>query len=132
MSGVNKVIVVGNVGADPVLNSTQSGDPVANLSVATSESWKDKEGNKQENTEWHKIVLWRKLADLVKEYVSKGDQIGVEGKLQTRSWEQDGKTRYTTEIVASNIYFLGGKNGSPKGGKQEALDIPDESEDVPF
>ena len=132
MSGVNKVIVVGNVGADPVLNSTQSGDPVANLSVATSESWKDKEGNKQENTEWHKIVLWRKLADLVKEYVSKGDQIGVEGKLQTRSWEQDGKTRYTTEIVASNIYYLGGKNGSPKGGKQEALDIPDESEDVPF
>ena len=132
MSGVNRVIVVGNVGADPVLNSTPSGDPVANLSVATSESWKDKEGNKKENTEWHKIVLWRKLADLVKEYVSKGDQIGVEGKLQTRSWEQDGKTRYTTEIVASNIYFLGGKNGSPKGGKQEALDIPDESEDVPF
>ena len=78
MSGVNKVIVVGNVGADPVLNSTQSGDPVANLSIATSESWKDKEGNKQENTEWHKIVLWRKLADLVKEYVSKGDQIGLE------------------------------------------------------
>jgi len=110
MAGINKVILVGNLGADPELRYTPDGTPVANFSIATSESWTDKTtGEKREKTEWHRIVAWRRLGEICGEYLSKGRQVYVEGKLQTRSWEKDGITRYTTEIIASDVQFLGVK-----------------------
>lgn len=108
MSGVNKVILVGRVGKDPeIRNAGES--KVANFSIATSETWKDKQtGEKKEQTEWHSIVIWRKLAEVVEQYVKKGDMVYIEGKLKTRSWEKDGITRYTTEVVGDNMTMLGG------------------------
>jgi single-strand DNA-binding protein len=106
---VNKVIILGRLGTDPELKYTPSGAAVCNFSLATSESWADKSGQKQEKTEWHRIVVWGKLAELCNQYLAKGRQAFVEGSLQTRSWEgQDGQKRYTTEINARNIQFLGG------------------------
>jgi single-strand DNA-binding protein len=117
MAGVNKVIIVGNLGRDPEVRYTQDGTAVANFTVATSESWTDKNtGEKRENTEWHRIVVWRRLAEICGEYLSKGRQVYVEGKLQTRSWEQDGVTRYTTEIVANTVQFLGTAAAAGAGG----------------
>lgn len=108
MSGVNKVILVGRLGTDPELKYTQGGQPVARLSVATSEQWTDKNGQKQERTEWHRVVVWGKLGELCGKYLTKGRQAYVEGRLQTRSWEdQQGQKRYSTEIVASTVQFLG-------------------------
>jgi single-strand DNA-binding protein len=108
MAGVNKVILIGNLGKDPELRYTPDGTPVANFSIATSDTWIDKETNKKrEKTEWHRIVAWRRLAENCGEYLFKGRQVYVEGKLQTRSWEKDNVTRYTTEIVASIVQFLG-------------------------
>jgi len=121
MSGVNKVIIVGRLGKDPEIRSTNSGTPVASLSLATSESWVNKEGQKEEKTEWHNVVLWSKLADLAGRYLNKGRQVYIEGKLQTRSWEdQNGMKRYTTEIVANNMQFLDGAraNNNEVGGGQ--------------
>ncbi len=113
MAGINKVIVVGNLGKDPELRHTPQGQAVANFSVATSESWNDKSGQKQERTEWHRIVVWGKLGELCAKYLSKGRQVYVEGKLQTRSWDdKDGQKRYTTEIVASTVQFLGNNAGA--------------------
>jgi single-strand DNA-binding protein len=110
MAGINKVILVGRLGNDPEVRYTQDGSAVASFSIATSDEWKDKEtGEKKERTEWHRIVAWRKLGEICGEYLSKGRQVYVEGKLQTRSWEKDGVTRYTTEIVASDVQFLGGR-----------------------
>jgi single-strand DNA-binding protein len=110
MAGVNKVILVGRLGNDPEVRYTQDGSAVASFSIATSDEWKDKEtGDKKERTEWHRIVAWRKLGEICGEYLSKGRQVYVEGKLQTRSWEKDGVTRYTTEIIASDVQFLGGR-----------------------
>jgi single-strand DNA-binding protein len=104
MAGINKAIIVGNLGRDPEVRYTPDGTAVANFSVATSESWTDKQsGEKKERTEWHRIVAWRRLGEICGEYLSKGSQVYVEGKLQTRSWEQDGVTKYTTEIVASTV-----------------------------
>ena len=115
MSGVNKVILVGNVGQDPEYKAMPNGDGVINLSIATSESWKDKNtGEKKEKTEWHRVVMFRKLADLANQYVKKGSKLYLEGKLQTRSWEQDGVKRYTTEINAHEMQFLDSK---PSGGQ---------------
>lgn len=111
MSGVNKVIIVGNLGKDPEVKAAGQ-STVANFSLATSESYTDKSGAKQEKTEWHRIVAWGKLAELAGQYLKKGRQVYVEGKLQTREWEKDGQKKYTTEIVASNITFLGGKQES--------------------
>lgn len=106
---VNKVILVGRLGQDPELKYTPSGASVCNFSLATSENWVDKSGQKAERTEWHRIVVWGKLAELCNQYLSKGRQAYVEGKLQTRSWEdQSGQKRYTTEIMASTVQFLGG------------------------
>lgn len=118
MSGVNKVIVVGRLGADPEVKTVSGGQSVARLSVATSENWTDREGQKQERTEWHRIVVWGKLADLCGKYLSKGRQVYLEGRLQTRSWEdQQGQKRYTTEIVANTVQFLGGQGmGNQMGG----------------
>ena len=107
MAGINKVILVGRLGRDPEVRYTQDGSAVASFSIATSEEWKDKNtGEKKERTEWHRIVAWRKLGEICGEYLSKGRQVYVEGKLQTRSWEKDGVTRYSTEIVASDVQFF--------------------------
>ena len=109
MSGVNKVIVLGRLGADPEVKNVSASSTVARLSVATSENWTDREGQKQERTEWHRIVVWGKLAELCGKYLTKGRQVYIEGRLQTRSWEdQQGQKRYTTEIVANTVQFLGG------------------------
>ena len=107
MAGVNKVIVVGRLGSDPEVKQISTDSSVANMSVATSESWNDKNGQRQEKTEWHRVVVWGKLAELCGKYLSKGRQVYVEGRLQTRSWEdQQGQKRYTTEIVATTVQFL--------------------------
>jgi single-strand DNA-binding protein len=116
MSGVNKVILVGRLGKDPEVRHLENGATVANFSMATSETYKDKNtGEKRETTEWHNVVLWRGLAEVVEKYVKKGDMIYIEGKLKTRSWEKDGVTRYTTEVVGDNMTMLGG-GGNSGGG----------------
>ena len=111
--GINKVILVGNVGQDPETRYMPNGGAVTNLSVATSESWKDKNsGEQQERTEWHRIVFYQRLAEIVAEYVKKGSKVYVEGSLRTRSWEQDGVKRYATEIIASEMQMLDGRGDS--------------------
>lgn len=113
MAGVNKVILVGNLGKDPEVRHLENGAAVANFSIATTESYKDKNGNRQDQTEWHNIVLWRGLAQIAEKYLRKGSQIYVEGKLRTRSWQdKDGNTRYTTEVVGDNMTMLGGRNNT--------------------
>lgn len=117
MLGLNKVMVIGNLGRDPECRSTQSGTAVANLSVAANETWKDKNGEKQERTEWVRCVLWGKLADVAEKYLHKGDAIFIEGKLQTRTWEdRNGEKKYTTEVNVHELRMLGG-NGSSGGGR---------------
>src|SRR2546423_1952161 len=106
---VNKVILVGRLGQNPEVRYTPSGAAVANFSVATNESWVDKQGQKQERTEWHRVVVWGKLAELCGQYLTKGRQAYVEGRLQTRQWQdKDGQTKYTTEVQAQTVQFLGG------------------------
>ncbi len=111
--GVNKVILVGNLGRDPEVRYTPSGSAVANVTIATSDQWKDKQtGEQQERTEWHRVVFFNRLAEVVAEYVKKGQQIYVEGRIQTRKWQdQSGQDRYTTEIVANEMQMLGGRGG---------------------
>lgn len=110
-SGVNKVLLIGRLGGDPEVRYTSNGGAVANFNVATNESWTDKSGQKQERTEWHKVVVWGKLGELCGQYLSKGRQVYVEGRLQTREWtDKEGNKRYTTEIVAQNVQFLGGSS----------------------
>jgi len=111
---LNKVQLIGNLGKDPELKYTPSGVAVATFSIATSESWKDQDGNQQEKTEWHNIVAWRKLAEICGEYLKKGKKVYLEGKLQTRNYEKDGIKRYVTEIVADQLIMLdsGGGKGS--------------------
>lgn len=109
MIGVNKVTLLGNLGADPETKKTASGQNITLFSLATSNAWTNREGQRQEHTEWHRIVVWGKLAETCAEYLSKGRKVYVEGRLQTRSWEDDkGQKRYTTEIVANQVLFLGG------------------------
>ena len=116
--GVNKVILVGNLGKDPDMKYTASGAAIANITVATTESWTDKQTNeKVDKTEWHRVVFFRRLAEVVGEYLRKGSQVYIEGKLQTRKWQgQDGQDRYTTEIVASDMQMLGSRGGDGGGG----------------
>ena len=110
MAGVNKVILVGNLGKDPEVRHLESGIPVASFSVATSESYNDKNsGERKTVTEWHNVVLWRGLAEVAEKYLHKGDQVYIEGKLRTRQWEKDGVTRYSTEVVGENMTMLGGR-----------------------
>jgi single-strand DNA-binding protein len=117
MAGVNKVIIVGRLGADPEVRTVGNGNTVTRLSIATSENWVDKEGQKQERTEWHRIVVWGKLAEICGKHLSKGRQAYVEGRLQTRSWEdQQGQKKYSTEIVASTVQFLGAGGEAREGG----------------
>lgn len=112
MSGVNKVILVGRLGKDPEVRNLENGATVANFTMATSETYKDKTtGEKKEITDWHNIVLWRGLAEIAQKYLHKGDMIYVEGKLRTRSWEKDGVTRYTTEIIGDNMTMLSTRGG---------------------
>ena len=116
--GVNKVILVGNIGKDPETRYMPNGDAVTNITLATSESWKDKNtGEQKELTEWHRVTFYRKLAEIVAEYVKKGSKLYVEGALRTRSWEQDGVKRYATEIIASEMQMLDGKGG---GGSSDS------------
>ena len=143
MSGVNKVIIVGRLGTDPEVKTITGGNTVARLSVATSENWNDKQGQKQERTEWHRVVVWGKLAELCGKYLAKGRQVYLEGRLQTRSWEdQQGQKKYTTEIVASTVQFLGGGAGASQGNNAEEGNFNfqdfgpepsfDSNEEIPF
>jgi single-strand DNA-binding protein len=114
--GINKVILVGNLGNDPEVRYMPNGNAVANVSLATSDSWKDKAtGEQQEKTEWHRVVFFNRLAEIVEQYVKKGSKLYIEGRLQTRSWEQDGIKRYSTEIIASEMQMLDGRGGAMGG-----------------
>ena len=117
--GVNKVILVGNLGRDPEMKYTASGAAIANITVATSESWNDKQsGERVEKTEWHRVVAFQRLAEIMGEYLKKGSQVYIEGKLQTRKWQdQNGQDRYTTEVVANDMQMLGSRGGDA-GGQQ--------------
>ncbi len=119
--GVNKVILVGNLGRDPEVRYTSSGTAVANVTIATSEQWKDKQsGQSQERTEWHTVVFYNRLAEIAGEYLRKGSQVYVEGSLRTRKWQdKTGNDRYTTEIIANEMQMLGGRGGSGGGGTAE-------------
>ena len=141
--GVNKVILIGNCGADPEVKYMPNGNAVVNITLATSENWKDKNtGQQVDKTEWHRVVFFSRLAEIVGEYVRKGAKIYIEGRLQTRSWEQDGQKKYMTEVIADNITMLGskgdtgGKQSEPAqgGGEPPAApdDTADEDDDLPF
>ena len=138
--GINKVIIIGNLGQDPEVRHMPSGGAVTNISIATSESWKDKNtGEQHDKTEWHKVVFFNRLAEIAGQYLKKGDTVYIDGSLRTRTWEQDGIKRYATEIVANNMHMLGGKNDSVNGKQQSIANNPyakkDDhynNEDVPF
>lgn len=141
---INKVILIGNLGADPEIRHTQSGAPVASFTLATTEKWKGQDGQMQESTEWHKIIAWQRLAEICGEYLRKGSRVYIEGKLQTRKWkDQAGNDRYTTEIVAREMKILSAKDaetgpsgrqsgGAGYGGGGSFQEPPPMGEDVPF
>jgi single-strand DNA-binding protein len=125
--GINKVILIGNLGADPELRYTPSGTAVCNFRIATNESYKDREGNQVEKTEWHNVVAWERLAEICGEYLKKGRQVYIEGALQTRQWEdQEGNTRYTTEVKAREMQMLGNREdgGVDRGGDYDQSRAP--------
>ena len=133
MKGINRAIIVGTLGKDPEMNKTASGKAICNISVVTSESWRDKQsGEKVEKAEWHKIVAFDRLAEIMGQYLRKGSQVYIEGKLQTRKWQdQGGQDRYTTEIVARDMQMLGSKPQSSQSGfRDKPADGPDD--DIPF
>ena len=135
MASVNKVIVLGNLGKDPELRHLPNGDAVCNFSLATTESWKDKDGNKQDKTEWHNVVIFRKLAEIAGEYLKKGRPVYIEGRLQTRKWQdKEGKDRYTTEIVADQMQMLGSRDEAKEVAKptQAPTGFEDMESDIPF
>jgi len=133
MSGnVNKVQLIGRLGKDPELRYAPSGDAVANITLATSESWKDKSGGKQERTEWHRVVFFGRVAEILAQYTRKGSSIYVEGKLQTRKWQdKDGKDRYTTEVVGRELQLLDAKRTGPDPDLDQPTD-PEPEDTVPF
>lgn len=119
--GINKVIIVGNLGNDPETKYSGNGNAITNISVATSEGWKGQDGQKQERTEWHRIVMFNKLAEIAGQYLKKGSKVYIEGSLRTRKWQdKDGQDRYTTEIVASQMQMLDGKGDAPAASQQQA------------
>ena len=129
MASVNKVILVGNLGRDPEMRYMPSGDAIANFSVATTDNWKDKNGQKQERTEWHRISMFGKLAEIAGEYLKKGSSVYIEGRLQTRKWQdKEGNERQTTEVVADRMQMLGGRSS---GNAYEAMDDMDQSAPPP-
>jgi single-strand DNA-binding protein len=136
--GVNKVILIGNLGADPEIRYTANGTAVAKLNIATTESYVDRDGNRQEQTEWHRVVAWRKLAEICGQYLSKGRQVYIEGRLRTTSYEKDGIKRYTTEIEVREMLMLGGPGdrGSSREREMEPTFSPPEGgvpeDDIPF
>ena len=138
--GINKVILIGNLGSDPETRAMPSGAYVTNISIATSESWKDKQtGDQKERTEWHKVVFFGRLAEIASEYLRKGSQVYIEGGLRTRKWqEKDGRDRYTTEIVAREMEMLGGRQGAgapamaASGGDAPAPASDQFDDDIPF
>jgi single-strand DNA-binding protein len=139
--GINKVILIGNVGKDPEVRHLDSGVTVASFSLATSETYRNKEGQKVTNTEWHNIVVWRGLAEVAEKYVKKGNPLYIEGKIRTRSWDdKDGNKRYTTEIVADNMQMLGSKQSNEDNAASQTENAPDvdienmpaEEDDLPF
>ena len=131
--GVNKAILVGNLGNDPDMRYTAGGAAVANISIATAESWRDKEsGEQQERTEWHRVVAFGRLAEIMGEYLRKGSQVYVEGRIQTRKWtDKEGQDRYTTEIVANELQMLGGRGGSGGGGSTNYESSPQPQQSAP-
>lgn len=135
---VNKVILVGNLGRDPEMRHTQGGQSVANFTLATTERWKDRDGQQQESTEWHRVVAWGRLAEICTEYLSKGRQVYIEGRIQTRDWEdKEGNKRYTTEIIANNMQMLGrrGEGATDSGPGPRAPEPPSggaPEDDIPF
>ena len=138
MGSVNKVILVGNLGRDAEVKVTASGQSVASFSIATTETW-TKDGEKKEKTEWHRIVLWGRQADTLQPYLTKGKQIYVEGRLETRQWEKDGQKHYTTEVKADRIVLLGGGRGGERSERGEssyadpmASAAPITDDDIPF
>ena len=142
MAGVNKAIVLGHLGRDPEMRYTPDGKAIANFSLATSESFKDKDGNKKENTEWHRVVLFGRIAEIAGEYLRKGGMAYVEGRLQTRKWtDKEGQERYTTEIIGDRLQLIGGKK--EEGGSEHAPapasrggntppPVEDFDDDIPF
>jgi len=138
MAGVNKVILVGNLGKDPEVKYLDSGVAVANFSLATTENYKNKEGERVSQTEWHNIVLWRGLAEVAEKWLKKGSSVYIEGKIKTRKWEdKDGNTRYNTEILADNMTMLGGKSNtdstSPVSSELTTSKSPEDTDDdLPF
>jgi single-strand DNA-binding protein len=129
---MNKAQVIGNLGSNPEVRFTQNGTPVATFSVATTERWKDNTGEKKEHTEWHRIVVWRRLAEICGEFLKKGSKVYVEGKMQTRKWQdQEGNDRYTTEIIGSSMEMLDGNQRDTTSAQDPALP-PGPGEDVPF
>ncbi len=143
MAGINRVILVGNLGKDPDIMTFDNGVKKASFSLATTESYKNKEGNRVDQTEWHNIVMWRGLADIAERFLNKGSQIYLEGKIRTRSYEQDGIRKYITEIFADNMTMLGSKRDSseippevaaqvPEKKANESTDIETPTDDLPF
>ena len=128
MASVNKVILVGNLGKDPEVRYMPSGDAITNITMATTDSWKDKNGEKQEKTEWHRIAFFGKLAEIAGEYLKKGSQVYVEGRLQTRKWQdKEGHDRYTTEIIADRMQMLGSRSGGGSGNYEVQDKAPTEA-----
>lgn len=135
MKGINQVTLIGRVGQDPEIRFTQNNDAIANLSVATSEQWKDKQtGEKKEATEWHRCVAYRKLAEIIGEYVQKGSLVYLQGKLKTRKWQgQDGVERYTTEVILSELQMLDSRQGNAQSEKQSGpAKQPEQKQAEPF
>ena len=134
MAGVNKVILVGNLGKDPEVRYLDNGVAVANFSLATTENYKNKAGERVSQTEWHNIVLWRGLAEVAEKYLKKGASVYIEGKIKTRKWEdKEGNTRYNTEILADNMTMLGGKQSQESGSTATTADTAnDKADDLPF
>ena len=134
-AGVNKVILIGNLGRDPELRYTQQGTAVANFTLATNETWTSREGKREERTEWHRIVAWGKTAELCSQYLAKGRNVYIEGRIQTREWEnKEGQKQKTTEIVAQTVQFLGGRGGEGGGrsGGSKEDPPPPADDDIPF
>lgn len=137
MASLNKVMIIGNLGKDPEIRSTTSGQSVATFSLATSEKFKNKSGEQEERTEWHKVVLWGKLADIAAQYLTRGKSVYIEGRIQTRKWEdKDGHDRYTTEVVGDKMQMLGGKGDKDKDGDSFSGYVDDtdgfDPDDSPF
>lgn len=122
MMGINKVILVGNLGGDPEIKKTASDQSITLFNLATSKSWTNREGQRQESTDWHRIVVWGKLGETCAQYLAKGRQVYIEGRIQTRSWEDDkGQKRYTTEVIANQVLFLGSAQNAADGMSQQAM-----------